>query len=60
MSLTQFRMFMQEQFRVSYTMLPIVNRVFDVLDVDGGGTLSWQVRACVSTRRAQADADVRV
>ena len=46
MSLIQFRMFMQEQFHVSYTMLPIVNRVFDVLDVDGGGTLSWQVTTC--------------
>ena len=44
MTLTQFRLFMQEQFHASYKMLPVVNRVFEELDVDGGGTLSWSVR----------------
>jgi len=43
MTLIQFRLFMQEQFKTPHKMLPVINRVFEALDVDGGGTLSWHV-----------------
>lgn len=42
MNLSRFRVFMQEEFGCLPQMLPVVNRVFRLLDADGSGFLEWK------------------
>lgn len=42
LSKARFRVFMTEHLRASAKMLPVLNRVFDVLDTDQSGYLSWR------------------